>query len=100
MQLKDAAIRKRTQIAKANRTMFLWVAAVSALVGFALVGSLFLIQKAVFNEKVLSEKDKTVSILKNNNANVSELESQVRILDNIQALIDSKAKPDDQAIQV
>lgn len=100
MQLKDAAIRKRTQIAKANRTMFLWVAAVSALVGFALVGSLFLIQKAVFNEKVLSEKDKTVSILKNNNANVSELESQVRILDNNQALIDSKAKPDDQAIQV
>lgn len=100
MQLKDAAIRKRTQIAKANRTMFIWVAAVSALVGFALVGSLFLIQKAVFNEKILSEKDKTVSVLKSNNANISELESQVRILDNNQALIDSKAKPDDQAIQV
>ncbi len=100
MQAKDAAIRKRTQIAKANRTMFLWVAAISALVGFALVGSLFLIQKAVFNEKILSEKDKTVSILKSNNANISELEAQVRILDNNQALIDSKAKPDDQAIQV
>ncbi|MBC7868856.1 hypothetical protein H7X69_01590 [Candidatus Saccharibacteria bacterium] len=100
MPAKDAAIRKRTQIAKANRTMFLWVAAISAVVGFALVGSLFLVQKAVFNEKILSEKDKTVSILKSNNANISELEAQVRILDNNQALIDSKAKPDDQAIQV
>lgn len=100
MQVQDAAIRKRTQIAKANRTMFLWVAVISALVGFALVGSLFLIQKAVFNEKVLTEKNKTVSILKSNNANVSELESQVRILDNNQALIDSKAKSSDQAIQV
>ena len=100
MQVQDAAIRKRTQIAKANRTMFLWVAVISALVGFALVSSLFLIQKAVFNEKVLSEKNKTVAVLKSNNANVSELEAQVRILDNNQALIDSKAKSSDQAIQV
>ncbi|MBC7943585.1 hypothetical protein H7X68_03760 [Candidatus Saccharibacteria bacterium] len=100
MQPKDAAIRKRTQIAKANRTMFLWVAAVSALVGFALVGSIFLTQKLVFNEKILSEKDKTVSTLKKNNDNVAELEAQVRILDTNQALIDSKAKSDDQPIQV
>lgn len=100
MQPKDVAIRKRTQIAKANRTMFLWVAAVSAVVGVALVGSIFLIQKITFNEKVLSEKNKTISILNKNNNNVSELEAQVRVLDSNQALIDSKAKPDDQAIQV
>jgi hypothetical protein len=100
MQTKDAAIRKRTQIAKANRTMFLWVAAVSAVVGVALVGSIFLIQKIAFNEKILSEKNKTISILDKNNNSVSELESQVRVLDSNQALIDSKAKPDDQAIQV
>jgi hypothetical protein len=100
MQLKDLAIRKRTQIAKANRTMFLWVAAVSAVVGVALVGSIFLIQKIAFNEKILSEKNKTISILDKNNNSVSELESQVRVLDSNQALIDSKAKPDDQAIQV
>lgn len=100
MQPKDVAIRKRTQITKANRTMFLWVAAVSAVVGVALVGSIFLIQKIAFNEKVLAEKNKTISILTNNNNNVSELEAQVRVLDSNQALIDSKAKPDDQAIQV
>ncbi len=100
MQPKDVTIRKRTQITKANRTMFLWVAAVSALVGFALVISVFLIQKAVFNEKILTVKNQTVSTLKTNNKNISELEAQVRILDNNQALIDSKSKPEDQAVQV
>jgi cell division protein FtsB len=100
MQPKDVAIRKRTQIAKANRAMFLWVAAVSAVVGVALVGSIFLIQKLSFNEKVLAEKNKTVSVLNQNNNSVAELEAQVRVLDSSQSLIDSKARPDDQAIQV
>jgi len=100
MQPKDAAIRKRSQIAKANRTMFVWVAIVSVILGFALVGSVFLVQKIVFNERVLAEKNRTVSTLSTNNANVSELESQVRILDNNEALISSKAKPEDQAVQV
>ena len=100
MPPKDLAIRKRTQINKANRTMLLWVAVVSAIVGFALVCSIFLVQKIIFNDKVLSEKDKTVATLKLNNANVANLEDQVRVLDVNQALIDSKSKPDDQAIQV
>ncbi len=100
MQPKDAAIRKRTQISKASRTMFVWVAGVSVVLGFALVGSLFLVQKIVFNEKVLAEKDKTVAILKTNNANVKELEAQVRVLDSNEALTNAKAKSDDQTLQV
>jgi cell division protein FtsB len=99
MQPNDVAMRKRTQIAKANRMMFVWVAAVSVVVGFALVGSIFLAQKLFFNEKVIAEKEKTVAVLKANNANISELEAQVRVLDSNQALIDAKAKSDDQAIQ-
>lgn len=99
MQLTDVAMRKRTQITKANRVMFMWVAAVSVVVGFGLVGSIFLAQKLFFNEKIISEKDKTVATLKANNANISELEAQVRVLDSSEALIASKAKPDDQAIQ-
>lgn len=100
MQPKDAAIRKRTQITKANRMMFIWVAVVSAIVGFAAVGSLFLVQKLWFTEKILIEKTNTVSVLKANNANIKELEAEVRILDNNQALISAKAKPTDQAVQV
>jgi cell division protein FtsB len=99
MQPNEVAMRKRTQIAKANRMMFLWVAGVSVIVGFGLVGAIFLAQKLFFNEKVLAEKEKTVATLKANNANVSELEAQVRVLDSNQALIDSKAKSTDQAVQ-
>lgn len=100
MQPKGAALRKRTQIAVANRIMFLWVAGVSVLVGFSSVAVIFLAQMLLFNEKVLQEKAHTVSTLKINNDSVKALEAQVRVLDTNQALIDSKAKPDDQAVQV
>ncbi|HZJ34448.1 MAG TPA: hypothetical protein VFD55_00310 [Candidatus Angelobacter sp.] len=100
MQPKSIALRKRTQITMANRMMFLWVAGVSVVFGFALVGTIFLTQMLLFNERVLQEKDKTVAILKANNDNIQDLESQIRVLDTNQALIDSKAEPDDQAIQV
>lgn len=100
MATKEVALRKRQQIAKANRTMFLWVAAVSVIVGFAAVGSIFLVQKLAFNQKVINEKNKTVSILTKNNAAVAELEDSIRLLDTNEALNSAKAKPDDKALQV
>lgn len=100
MQPKNAAIRKRTQISQASRTMFLWVAAVSVIFGFALVGSIFLIQKLQFNQRVLNVKAKTVQTLQANNAVVSKLEDQVRVLDTNTALNSIKANTTDQAVQV
>ena len=100
MQNKVVAFRKRTQIAKSNRVMFLWIAGVSVLFGIASVITIFLVQMLFFNERVLQEKDKTIATLKLDNANIKALEDQVRVLDTNQALIDSKAKPDDQAVQV
>lgn len=100
MQPKGVAIRKRTQIAKENRVMFLWVAGVSIVFGFALVGAIFLVQMLLFNERVLMEKGRTVATLNSNNNNIQALESQIRVLDTNQALIDSKAKPEDRAVQV
>jgi hypothetical protein len=100
MQTKNVAFRKRTQIAKANRTMFLWVVAVSVVFGVALVAIIFLTQMLIFNEKVLQEKNQTITTLTSDNNNIQTLESQIRVLDTNQALISSKAKPDDQAIQV
>jgi len=100
VQPKSVALRKHTQITMTNRVMFLWVAGVSVLLGFALVSAIFLTQILLFNERVLQEKDKTIAILKTNNGNIQELESQIRVLDTNQALIDSKAGSDDQAIQV
>ena len=100
MQPKSVAFRKRAQIAQANRMMFLWVAVVSVVLGFALVGSIFLAQMLMFNERVLQEKDNTIKILDSNNNNVNSLESEIRALDANQALIDSKARPEDRALQV
>ncbi|MFZ2125932.1 MAG: hypothetical protein WAV04_00265 [Candidatus Microsaccharimonas sp.] len=96
----NAALRKRTQIAKANRTMFLWIAAGSVIVGCALVVAYFLGQKLIYNERVLAEKEKTVAILKSNNEVIPELETQVRVLDTNTALKSVLASDDDQTIQV
>lgn len=100
MANKEVALRKRQQIAKANRTMFMWVAAVSVVVGFAAVGSVFLVQKIAFNQKVINEKNKTVTILTNNNKVVADLEDSVRLLDTNEGLNSVKAKSDDKALQV
>jgi len=84
----------------ANRVMFLWVAGVSVLFGFAVVASIFLTQMLLFNERVLQEKARTIATLKTNNNNIKGLEEQIRVLDTNQALIDSKANTDDQAVRV
>jgi hypothetical protein len=100
MQPKGVAIRKRAQIALANRVMFLWVAGVSVIFGVSLVGTIFLTQMLLFNERVLSEKSRTISTLDKNNSNVKELEKQVNVLNTNQALINAKSRPDDQPVQV
>lgn len=100
MKPNDVAIRKRSQIAQANKTMFIWIAVASALIGSAIVVSVFLTQKAIFNEEVLAEKQITISNLDNNNKVAPKLVSQIQVLDTNQALISSKANDSDQAVQV
>jgi len=100
MKPNDVAIRKRSQIAQANKTMFIWIAVASALIGSAIVVSVFLTQKAIFNEKVLAEKQTTLSNLDNNNKVAPELVKQIQVLDTNQALISTKANESDQAVQV
>lgn len=97
---KNVAIRKRQQIAGANKMMFMWVAAISVVVGFSVVGAIFLFQKLLFNEKILAEKAKTASVLVQNNKVIEDLKSKVRVLNTNQALMDSRAKTDDQPLQV
>lgn len=100
MPAQDVALRKRQQIAKANSMMFMWVAGASVVVGIALVASAFLLQKLWFNEKILSEKSKTASVLVQNNKVVEELKNQVRVLNTSQALKDVMLPTEDQPIQV
>jgi hypothetical protein len=100
MSKDETALRKRQQIANANRTMFIWVAATSALLGIAVVISIFLFQKAVFNEKVLGEKSKTASTLIANNKAVDELKNQVRVLNTNEDLKKNLAAGEDKPVQV
>lgn len=100
MQSKGTAIRKRTQIASANKLMFLWVAGVSVVFGISLVAAIFLVQMLFFNERVLFAKNQTVSTLETNLNNVKPLQEQVGVLNTNQALIDSKARPEDKPLQV
>ena len=102
MAAEGTALRKRQQIAKANRMMFLWVAGVSAIVGIAAVASLFLVQKALFNEKVLAEKSKTASTLQKNNAVVESLQEQISVLNTNDRLKGNMVsnKADAQPVQV
>ncbi len=96
----SAGLRKRAQIAKANRTMFLWIAASSAVVGVAIVVSFFFGQQLIYNEKVLAEKLSTVNTLDHNIKVVPELRDAIRVLDTNQALSSVKANQNDQAVQV
>lgn len=100
MAAQETALRKRQQIANANRMMFMWVAAVSVVVGVAIVGSVFLFQKALFNEKVLAVKAKTADTLRHNNEVIDELKDEVRVLNTNQALKESMTTNQDQPIQV
>lgn len=100
MANQDVAIRKRQQIANANRMMFIWVAAVSAIVGVAIVGSLFLLQKAWFNEKILLEKANTAGTLTKNNEVIDELKDQIRVLNTNEELKSAMVQADSQPVQV
>lgn len=100
MATKETALRKRQQIAQANRMMFMWVAGVSVVVGIAIVVSIFLVQKAWFNEKVLAEKTNTASTLEHNNEVIDDLKDEVRVLNTNEALRSSMAPGEDEPIQV
>jgi hypothetical protein len=100
MAVQETALRKRQQIAKANRMMFMWVAAISVIVGIAAVVSLFLIQKAWFNEKVLAEKVNTASTLIENNQVISDLKDEIRVLNTNEALRSAMVSGETQPVQV
>jgi len=100
MATQETALRKRQQIARANRMMFLWVAGASVVVGIAIVVSLFLVQKAWFNEKVLAEKARTASVLVDNNDVIEDLKDEIRVLNTNEALRSAMANGETQPIQV
>lgn len=96
----QTGLRKRQQIAGANKTMFIWVAAISVVVGAALVASIFLGEKLIFTQKVLTVKQHTASTLSDNLNTVSTLKDNVRVLNTNQALKSVMTPDETDPIQV
>ena len=94
------AMKKRQVIANSNRTMFVWIAIMSAVIGICAVVGYFLFQQIMFKTKVTNELDNTSSILHENNKNAQTLIENVRVLETNQALNSAKAQPSEKALQV
>ena len=97
---KKTAIRKRQQIEQTSKTMFTWVAIASVSVAVAAVVSISLVERLVFNQKIIGIKSQTASNLKSNNAIVDELRENVRVRNTDQALLDTPRPKGAQPISV
>lgn len=99
MEQGATGLRKRQQITRASRMMFVWVAGASAVVGFSLVVAIFLFQRISYGEKVIGEKAKTEQVLKANLEVVGELRENIRVLDTNEGLRATRLSDQDLAIQ-
>ncbi|MGB3024062.1 MAG: hypothetical protein WBB39_04655 [Candidatus Saccharimonadales bacterium] len=71
---------KRRKIQSANRMMFLWVAAASAIVSFALVALQFVYQQFAFNNRVLQAKNSAMYTLNTNIKSIASLKDEINKL--------------------
>lgn len=97
---KDASLNKRRQIDRTGRVMFGWVAGASVLVGFALIIGGFLIQRIIFETKVLTEKTQTMSTLDHNIKTYDGLRDNVRVLNTNSALGSAKINDKEEPLRV
>ena len=97
---KDTSLNKRRQIDRSGRVMFGWVAGASVLVGFALVIGGFLVQRIVFETKVLAEKNQTTSTLDSNIKTYDGLRDNIRVLNTNSALGSAKLNDKEDPLRV
>ncbi|HYG84270.1 MAG TPA: hypothetical protein VD907_05335 [Verrucomicrobiae bacterium] len=100
MATKVTALKKRQQIAAANRSVFVWTAVAAIIVAFSLVLLQFLLQQMVFNERVLNEKRHTDHTLSQNLQAADKLKEEVNVLLANSDLASVRAKPTDSNLNV
>ncbi len=93
------SMKKRQIIANSSRTMFLWVAGMSGVVGVCVVLCIFLFQQLMFKTEVGNRLEKTASTLQSNNKKTSALMDNLRVRSTDAGLSAVKARPDDQPLQ-
>lgn len=102
MEKPTTGLRKRQQIGRANRMMLLWIIAVSVIVGIAVVLAIFLVQKIWYQERILSEKAKTVKVLQDNYKAVTDesgLKNEISKLNTNEALRSTRLNDDASGLQ-
>ncbi len=100
MATPQAGMKKRQVIANSNRTMFIWIALASAIVGVCLVVGYFMVQQIMFRGRVAAKAEGTATTLRKNNVAAKSLIENVRVRGTDSALNSIKARPDDRALQV
>lgn len=91
---------KRKNIADSNRTMFIWIAGMSVVVGICAVLAVTLGRQIIFHANVVSNLTKTADTLKANNKSIQELTDNILLLETNTGLNATKAFPDEKALQV
>lgn len=91
---------KRKAIADSNRTMFIWVAIMSAVVGVCAVVAIFLAQQIMYKAKVIGAMSDTLTTLQKNNKVAGNLVSSVVAFEADSGLNSVKADSDEKALQV
>lgn len=100
MVKRDFAIRKRQMIRSAQNSMFMIVAAASAIVGICLVSSWFLAKRLVFNQKIISEQNKTIATIEANYKHIKKIDDKVRVLKTNNLLLSKRTYDKETALQV
>lgn len=84
------ALKKRQQIDVVQRNMFIIVAVAAFVLGFAIMAIVFLSNKLAFNQRVINEKNKTLTTLTSNNRNLDDLAGEVMALQVNDALLSAR----------
>lgn len=104
MQDKDSkkitGLKKRQQIAKANKAVFLWVAGAAVVTSLGVAVGQSLLTQALFNQKVISEKTKTSQTLNTNLQTSKELKNSVNQLLANRDLLKARTTTNDSALKV
>lgn len=95
----EGIIRKRSLIAKTRKTVFIWVAGASSVIGAVVVIAVLLVQTIIFNANVISMKNDTLDTLKSNIEVVPELEAEIRLLNTNKELKEVALSDDTRPIQ-
>ena len=97
---KLTGLKKRQQIQKANKTMFMWVIAASVAIAICLVLAQFMVRQFMFNNKVISKRNTTQQILDKNLESFKSLKEEVGKLVANNDLTALRVAETDTALQV